>query len=153
MGYGLHPTHQGSTGALSSAQVTCLASASTRPTHPHDDALQGAYPSNQRIYFGPPHCFLGNALLEHDRHRLRDRLREDLLQKRSCVRLRGRKCVPKLKGSIGEGSNHSNFSHQSSARIRSKLRIFCFKKIILDFLNFQQNVLNFERIIQFLAEL
>ena len=29
---------------------------------------------------------------------------------------------PKLKGSIGEGSNHSNFSHQSSVKIRSK---FC----------------------------
>ena len=27
---------------------------------------------------------------------------------------------PKLKGSIGEGSNHSNFSHQSSVKIRSK---------------------------------
>ena len=25
--------------------------------------------------------------------------------------------LPKLKGSIGEGSNHSNFSHQSSVRI------------------------------------
>ena len=25
---------------------------------------------------------------------------------------------PKLKGSIGEGSNHSNFSHQSSVKIQ-----------------------------------
>ena len=28
--------------------------------------------------------------------------------------------TPKLKGSIGEGSNHSNFSHQSSVQILSK---------------------------------
>ena len=28
--------------------------------------------------------------------------------------------MPKLKGSIGEGSNHSNFSHQSSVKILSK---------------------------------
>ena len=27
---------------------------------------------------------------------------------------------PKLRGSIGEGSNHSNFSHQSSVKILSK---------------------------------
>ena len=26
-------------------------------------------------------------------------------------------CVPKLKGSIGEVSNHSNFSHQSSVKV------------------------------------
>ena len=30
----------------------------------------------------------------------------------------------KLKGSIGEGSNHSNYSDQSSVRILSKFRIF-----------------------------
>ena len=28
---------------------------------------------------------------------------------------------PKLEGSIGEGPNHSNFSHQSTVRIRSKI--------------------------------
>ena len=32
---------------------------------------------------------------------------------------------PKLKGSIGEGSNHSNFSHQSSVKILSKFNAFC----------------------------
>ena len=32
--------------------------------------------------------------------------------------------VPGLKGSIGEGSNHSNFSHQSSVKILSKFRNF-----------------------------
>ena len=31
---------------------------------------------------------------------------------------------PELKGSIGEGSNHSNFSHQSSVKILSKFRNF-----------------------------
>ena len=31
---------------------------------------------------------------------------------------------PKLKGSIGEGSNHSNFSHQSSVNIVSEFRKF-----------------------------
>ena len=31
----------------------------------------------------------------------------------------------KLKGSIGEGSNHSNFSHQSSVKILSKFNAFC----------------------------
>ena len=30
--------------------------------------------------------------------------------------------VPELKGSIGEGSNHSNFSHQSSVKFLSKFR-------------------------------
>ena len=30
-----------------------------------------------------------------------------------------------LKDSIGEGSNHSNFSHQSSVKILSKLNAFC----------------------------
>ena len=30
----------------------------------------------------------------------------------------------KLKGSIGEGSNHSNFSHQSSVKILSKFNAF-----------------------------
>ena len=30
-----------------------------------------------------------------------------------------------LKGSIGEGSNHSNFSHQSSVKILSKFSTFC----------------------------
>ena len=30
-----------------------------------------------------------------------------------------------LKGSIGEGSNHSNFSHQSSVKILSKLSTCC----------------------------
>ena len=34
---------------------------------------------------------------------------------------------PQLKGSIGEGPNHSNFSDQSSVRIRSKFRNFCKK--------------------------
>ena len=33
--------------------------------------------------------------------------------------------VPKLKGSIGEGSNHSNFSHQSSVKILSKFNACC----------------------------
>ena len=32
---------------------------------------------------------------------------------------------PKLKGSIGEGSNHSNYSHQSSVKILSKSNAFC----------------------------
>ena len=32
---------------------------------------------------------------------------------------------PKLKGSIGEGSNHSNFSHQSSVKLLSKVSTFC----------------------------
>ena len=32
---------------------------------------------------------------------------------------------PELKGSIGEGSNHSNFSHQSSVKIMSKFNGFC----------------------------
>ena len=32
---------------------------------------------------------------------------------------------PKLKGSIGEGSNHSNFSHQSAVKILSKFNAFC----------------------------
>ena len=31
----------------------------------------------------------------------------------------------KLKGSIGEGPNHSNFSHQSSVKILSKFITFC----------------------------
>ena len=31
----------------------------------------------------------------------------------------------KLKGPIGEGSNHSNFSHQSSVKILSKFSISC----------------------------
>ena len=31
---------------------------------------------------------------------------------------------PKLEGSIGEGSNHSNFSHRSSVRILSKFSTF-----------------------------
>ena len=31
----------------------------------------------------------------------------------------------KLKGSIGEGSNHSKFSHQSSVKIMSKFSTFC----------------------------
>ena len=30
--------------------------------------------------------------------------------------------VAKLKGSIGEGSNHSNFAHQSSVTILSKIQ-------------------------------
>ena len=34
-------------------------------------------------------------------------------------------CAAKLKGSIGEGSNHSNFSHQSSVKILSKFNAFC----------------------------
>ena len=34
---------------------------------------------------------------------------------------------PKLKGSIGEGSNHSNFSHQSSVKILSKVSTFARK--------------------------
>ena len=33
--------------------------------------------------------------------------------------------APKLKGSIGEWSNHSNFSHQSSVKILSKFNAFC----------------------------
>ena len=37
----------------------------------------------------------------------------------------GRVRVPRLKGSIGEGTNHSNFSHQSSVKILSKLSAFC----------------------------
>ena len=32
--------------------------------------------------------------------------------------------LPELKGSIGEGSNHSNFSHQSSVRILAKIKNF-----------------------------
>ena len=32
---------------------------------------------------------------------------------------------PKLKGSISEGSNHSNFSNQSSVKFLSKFRNFC----------------------------
>ena len=32
---------------------------------------------------------------------------------------------PKLKGSVGEGSNHSNFPHQSSVEILSKFDAFC----------------------------
>ena len=32
---------------------------------------------------------------------------------------------PKLKGSIGEGPNHSNYSDQSSVKILSELRWFC----------------------------
>ena len=36
----------------------------------------------------------------------------------------GRRHEPKLKGAMGEGSNHSNFSHQSSFKILSKFRNF-----------------------------
>ena len=32
---------------------------------------------------------------------------------------------PKLKGSIGEGPNHSNFSDRSSVRILSEFNAFC----------------------------
>ena len=37
---------------------------------------------------------------------------------------RGGRLWTKLKGSIGEGSNHSNFSHQRSVEILSKFRNF-----------------------------
>ena len=33
-----------------------------------------------------------------------------------------KRSAPKLKGSIGEGSNHSNFSHQNSVKILSEFR-------------------------------
>ena len=33
--------------------------------------------------------------------------------------------LPKLKDSIGEGSNHSNFSHHSSIKILSRFNAFC----------------------------
>ena len=39
--------------------------------------------------------------------------------------INGFECVAKLKGSIGEGSNHSSFSHQSSVKILSKFSTFC----------------------------
>ena len=35
-----------------------------------------------------------------------------------------RGCVPGLKGSIGEGPNHSNFSNQSSVKTLSKFNAF-----------------------------
>ena len=46
---------------------------------------------------------------------------------------------PKLKGSIGEGSNHSNFSRQSSVKILSKFNAFCYKiQKIQDFSTFSK---------------
>ena len=33
--------------------------------------------------------------------------------------------APELKGSIGEGPNHSNFSHQSSVNVVLEFRNFC----------------------------
>ena len=47
---------------------------------------------------------------------------------------------PKLKGSIGEGSNHSNFSHQSSVKILSKYSTFNY--ILLE--NSKNQDLNFK---------
>ena len=41
-----------------------------------------------------------------------------------------RESFAKLKGSIGEGSNHSNFSDQSSVKIRSKF----LEDILLEFI-------------------
>ena len=37
----------------------------------------------------------------------------------------GAERFPKFEGSIGEGSNHSNFSHQSSVKILSNFNAIC----------------------------
>ena len=43
---------------------------------------------------------------------------------RDRLRVQGLAARPGLKGSVGEGPNHSNFSDRSSVRIRSKFRNF-----------------------------
>ena len=61
----------------------------------------------------------------------------------------GQPSMAKLKGSIGEGSNHSNFSHESSVRILSKFNAFCQKiQKIQDFstLNFRKYLRNSDKI-------
>ena len=42
----------------------------------------------------------------------------------ACVALEDFQLEAELKGSIGEGPNHSNFSHQSSVKVLSKFRNF-----------------------------
>ena len=51
------------------------------------------------------------------RPRLPRRRRPPKGRRRPPRRKRRSRLLPKLKGSIGEGSNHSNFSHQSSVKI------------------------------------
>ena len=50
--------------------------------------------------------------------------READLRVRDLLEVLKRLLEPGLKGSIGEGSNHSNFSHQSSVKILSKFNAF-----------------------------
>ena len=49
----------------------------------------------------------------------------------------GRSHAP-LKGSVGEGSNHSNFSHQNSVRILSEFRKIHQKFSEINFLKFSE---------------
>ena len=60
------------------------------------------------------------------------------------VQARRRKpCMPELKGSIGKGSNHSNFSHQSSVKILRIQRKVRKPKVCQNSMHFARNFKKF----------